>query len=227
MEKIKFKFALSIAFFTATSIIVFFFEEIAYELEHIFLPVFFTYFLIDSLTVIIPYFNDSIFSGKLFVKLFKEIPTHSIDRLKSLKEKNNRIALLIFVLYFGGLTIIGVLYLNIEAISRLYIYVLFLALNVADYFCILIWCPFRSIFLKNKCCNTCRISNWDRIMKFYILFFIPNIYTLSLAVTGVIVFIIWEYSHFSNPERFYTISNKTLLCAECNDILCKKKKSNQ
>lgn len=227
MEKIKFKFALSIAFFVSTTIIVFFFEENAYKLEYIFLPVFFTYFFIDSLTVIFPYFNDSIFSGKLFVKFFKEIPHHSIERVKSLREKDNRIALLIFFIYFGMLTIIGVLYLNIDSFTRLHMYVLFLAINIADYFCILIWCPFRSIFLKNKCCNTCRISNWDRLMKFYILFFIPNIYTITLAIIGVLVFLIWEYTHYTNPERFYTVSNKTLTCAECNDVLCKKKKSNQ
>ncbi len=94
MEKIKFKFALAITFFVSTSIFVFFLNDLAQQLEYIFLPVFFTYFLIDSLTVLLPYFNDSIFSGKLFVKFFKEIPSHSIERVKSLAEKNNRIALL-------------------------------------------------------------------------------------------------------------------------------------
>ena len=224
MEKIKFKYVLSIIFLVNTTVIVFFFKDLAIELEYIFLPVFFTYFFIDSLTVIIPYMNDAVFSGKQFKKFLKALPDYSTEKLKQLKDKNNRIALLIFLIYFSFLTIIGILYLNIEAFSRFHMYVLFFVLNTADYTCILIWCPFRSIFLKNKCCTTCRISNWDRIMKFYILFFIINPYTIGLGIIGVIVFLIWEYFHYANPERFYQVSNYSLSCKECTDNFCKNKK---
>ena len=36
-----------------------------------------------------------------------------------------------------------------------------LAYSVCDMICILFFCPFQTWFLKNKCCCTCRIYNWD------------------------------------------------------------------
>ena len=44
--------------------------------------------------------------------------------------------------------------------------------GVCDMICILFFCPFQSWFLKNKCCCTCRIYNWDYAMMFTPLFFI-------------------------------------------------------
>ena len=35
------------------------------------------------------------------------------------------------------------------------------AYSVCDMICILFFCPFQSWFMKNKCCGTCRIYNWD------------------------------------------------------------------
>ena len=47
-----------------------------------------------------------------------------------------------------------------------------LAYSVCDMICILFFCPFQSWFLKNKCCCTCRIYNWDYAMMFTPLFFV-------------------------------------------------------
>ena len=45
-----------------------------------------------------------------------------------------------------------------------------LAYSVCDMVCILFFCPFQTWFLKNKCCCTCRIYNWDYAMMFTPLF---------------------------------------------------------
>jgi len=223
MKKIKFKFAISFVLLLNTAIFVFFFEEYVYLLDDILIPLLFVYFLIDSISVILPSMNKTVFSGKYLKKFFKSYPKYNIEKLKSLKERDNRVALLIFFVYFTGVITIGLLFLNWDWFELKYFYLVFLFINFSDYFCILIWCPFRVIFLKNKCCNTCRISNWDRLMKFALLLFIPNFYTITIFIMGLIVFIVWEVRFTQNPEYFYTISNETLRCSGC-DTSCKIKK---
>jgi len=226
MNKIFLKFAISFALLLNTIIFVVFFEDLIYIAEDYLFPLFFIYFILDSFSVILPMYNDAIYSSKMLKSQFIEVPNYNEVTLKSQAKRNNKIALLIFVLYFGGIASIGLLYLNFTWFDRKFIYLIFFALNFADYFCIMLWCPFRHIFLKNSCCNTCRISNWDRIMKFSILIFIPNIYTITIFIIGVAIFLYWEYHHFVHPERFYRISNQTLWCSNCDKITCGKKPSN-
>ncbi len=142
--------------------------------------------------------------------------------LKKQKKRNNRIAFVIFIIYFGIISVFGLSYLKYDWFDRKFIYLIFFALNFSDYFCILLWCPFRNLFLKNSCCNTCRICNWDRLMKFSILIFIPNFYTISIFVLAVIIFLHWEFQHFKNPQMFYRISNKNLWCINCDVQKCSK-----
>ena len=42
--------------------------------------------------------------------------------------------------------------------------------SVCDIICILFFCPFQTWFMKNKCCSSCRIYNWDYAMMFTPLF---------------------------------------------------------
>jgi hypothetical protein len=156
-----------------------------------------------------------------------EVPGYNEESLQTLIRKNNKAALQIFILYSLLIASVGVLYYMIDWLDDWFIYLVFFGLNFADYFCIMIWCPFRSWFLKNSCCNTCRISNWDRIMKFSVLIFIPNIYTITIFVIGVLIFLYWEAQHLIHPERFYRISNKRLWCANCDKITCGKKVNNE
>jgi hypothetical protein len=46
------------------------------------------------------------------------------------------------------------------------------AYSICDIICILFFCPFQTWFMKNKCCSTCRIYNWDYAMMFTPLFFV-------------------------------------------------------
>ena len=223
MNKVMYKFAFSFVLLLNTAIFVIFFDEYVYIMDDVLIPVLFVFFFIDSLTVIIPQLNKDTFSGKYLKKFFKEYPKYNINKVKSLKHKEDLVALLIFFIYFGGVAIIGFSYLYFEWFELKYLYLIFLFINLSDYICILLWCPFRDIFLKNKCCNTCRISNWDRLMKFALLLFIPNFYTISIFLMGLIVFLSWEYSRTVNPEYFYSVSNEELRCSNC-DLPCTLRK---
>ena len=223
MKKLMYKFALSFVLLLNTAVFVIFFDEYVYLLDDVLIPVLFVLFFIDSLMIIVPELNKETFSGKHLKKFFKEYPRYNINKVKSLKQREDLVAFLIFLIYFGGITLIGLLFLHNDWFELKYLYLVFLFINLSDYICILIWCPFQQLFLKNKCCNTCRISNWDRLMKFALLLFIPNFYTISIFIMGLIVFLSWEYSRVTSPQYFYSTSNETLRCSNC-DLPCTSRK---
>ena len=224
MKRNRIKFVIAIVFLIISLIFAIFYKDDISIFKNYILPVIYIYFIYDSMTVLIPIPKAYLPSIKHFKKNYTETKDYDKNKLVLIKRDNNIRALITFILYFGALSILGVIYLKFDFIEDIYIYIIFLLLNLGDYVCILFWCPFRSIILKNNCCFTCRITNWDRLMKFYILIFIPNIYTLTLVSLGILIFIIWEYTHQIHPERFYSISNDTLCCKSCNETLCNKKK---
>ena len=95
--------------------------------------------------------------------------------------------------------------------------------SVCDMICILFFCPFQSWFLKNKCCSTCRIYNWDYAMMFTPLFFVRKTYTWSLLVLSVALLLRWEITFYRHPERFAESTNGYLGCAHCTEKLCTHK----
>ena len=96
--------------------------------------------------------------------------------------------------------------------------------SVCDMICILFFCPFQSWLLKNKCCCTCRIYNWDYAMMFTPLFFVQKPYTLSLLVFSMALLARWEITFFKHPERFSEATNGYLNCQNCTEKLCAHKK---
>lgn len=91
---------------------------------------------------------------------------------------------------------------------------------VCDLICVLFWCPFRQFIMKNRCCTTCRIFDWDHLMMFSPLIFVGGFYCLSLVLLAVLVFVAWEFTALTHPERFDQGTNQALKCAECTDLLC-------
>lgn len=98
---------------------------------------------------------------------------------------------------------------------------------VCDMICILFFCPFQTWFMKNKCCTTCRIYNWDYAMMFTPLVFINNVYARSLFILSIILLIEWEILYKRFPERFVENCNSSLSCASCQEKLCHHKKQLQ
>ena len=69
----------------------------------------------------------------------------------------------------GGLYLAGIIDAGILLLVSL-------AYAVCDMICILFFCPFQTWFMKNRCCTTCRIYNWDFAMMFTPLIFVKNIF---------------------------------------------------
>ncbi|MBQ7623800.1 MAG: hypothetical protein IJS65_00805 [Clostridia bacterium] len=99
--------------------------------------------------------------------------------------------------------------------------------SVCDLTCILFYCPFQELIMKNKCCTTCRIYNWDYLMMFSPCAFVPLVYTRSLFAISLALFLTWEYIKKKHPERFNEGENAALRCENCPEKLCRHKKSLQ
>ena len=137
-------------------------------------------------------------------------------------QENNASVLvaLVWVLFngiFGALYMAGILDDGIMIL-------LCCAYSVCDVVCILFFCPFQTWFLKNKCCCTCRIYNWDYAMMFTPLFFVKSPYTWSLLALSVLLLMRWEITFFRHPERFSDKTNAYLHCSNCSEKLCSHKK---
>ena len=118
-------------------------------------------------------------------------------------------------LYFAGIIDSGILI------------IIALGYSVCDVICILFFCPFQTWFMKNRCCTTCRIYNWDFAMMFTPFLFIPHWYTYSLLGCALALLLRWEITYRKYPERFSTATNKCLDCSRCEEKLCSHKKQLQ
>lgn len=98
-----------------------------------------------------------------------------------------------------------------------------LAYSVCDVICILFFCPFQTWFMKNKCCGSCRIYNWDYAMMFTPLIFVGNPYARTLVLIAFTLLIQWEVLYHKHPERFSEKTNCSLSCAMCKEKLCHNK----
>ena len=99
--------------------------------------------------------------------------------------------------------------------------------SVCDVICILFFCPFQTWVMKNKCCATCRIYNWDYAMMTTPLVFVPNIYAWSLLLVALLILLKWEITVRRFPQRFSEEANAALSCAACREKLCRHKKQLQ
>ena len=117
---------------------------------------------------------------------------------------------------FGALNMAGVLDDGIMLL-------LCSAFSICDIVCILFFCPFQTWFMKNKCCSTCRIYNWDYAMMFTPLFFVRRTYAWSLLALSVALLIRWEITFYLHPERFSEKTNDYLRCSNCTEKLCSHK----
>jgi hypothetical protein len=99
--------------------------------------------------------------------------------------------------------------------------------GVCDMICILFFCPFQEWILKNKCCGSCPIYNWDYAMMFTPLLVVRNIFSYILIFLSLMLFFWWEWNFFRYPERFFEVTNQSLACANCTEKLCSHKKSLQ
>lgn len=136
--------------------------------------------------------------------------------------KSGRI-IIVAAVWIALTALVGALYL-FDIIDRDILILLCLFFSVSDIVCILFFCPFQSFIMKNKCCITCRIFNWDYAMMFLPLIFIPCLYSYSLVFLSLSLLALWEVRFHRYPERFSEATNGNLRCAGCGEKICRYKK---
>ena len=174
----------------------------------------------DMILQIIPVKNKvALGSQKLFANRFRPIREKiNYKALKNYVVSTTNAAYLVMLIWILLISALGVLYYT-DIINKLWLFMISVFFYVCDLICVLIWCPFRLI-MKNKCCTTCRIFNWDHLMMFSPLIFVGGFFALSLVALAVLAWLIWELCVLLYPERFWEMTNLSLQCCECTDKLC-------
>ena len=149
---------------------------------------------------------------------------HNVQNLVKYIKKCNLDTIRIGVVWFLLIAAVAALYFT-GVISGNMLLLFSVAFYVCDLICVLFWCPFRVWFMKNRCCTTCRIFNWDHMMMFSPIVFVPGFFTWSLCAVAIIVLVVWEYSFALHPERFYEGTNEALRCSNCTDRLCGERRN--
>lgn len=176
--------------------------------------------LFDMILQIIPIKNKvALGSQKLFANRFKPIRERiNYKALKNYLKKTTSSAYKVFIIWGLLIAVIGILY-YFNIINKVWLFMFSVFFYVCDLICVLIWCPFRLI-MKNKCCTTCRIFNWDHLMMFSPLVFCGGFFSISLVVMAFLAWLVWELCIILYPERFSEITNVALRCSNCTDKLC-------
>ena len=177
--------------------------------------------VMDMLWQLIPaaYRHISLGSQKLFKINFRPIKERiNYPALKEYIITTTISAYKVFILWAALTLAIGIFY-STGVINGNFIFLISVFFYVCDLICVLIWCPFRLI-MRNRCCTTCRIFNWDHLMMFVPLGFIPGFYTWSLLLLAIAVWMVWETCVILYPERFWEMTNLALKCSSCTDKLC-------
>ena len=152
-------------------------------------------------------------------------PVEKYDELKLYRyiQKQNIGAWKVMLVWLCFNAIWGALYLfGVLTASDLLMLTVFYFL--CDYICILFFCPFQKILMKNKCCINCRIYDWGHFMMFTPMLFIKNFYSWSLFFTSLVVLIHWEITYAKHPERFWEGANQMLQCRNCKERTCQIKR---
>ncbi len=171
---------------------------------------------------IFPSARRSMALNKAGERHFKESEHYSREELLEFVQGQNIKAWTVMLVWLCFNAIFGVLYL-FHIIGDADLLMLTVFYFLCDYICILFYCPFQSVIMKNRCCVNCRIYDWGHFMMFVPMLFIRNFFSWSLFFTSAVVLIRWEIVYAKHPERFWSGSNTTLQCRNCKDKTCQIK----
>ena len=148
---------------------------------------------------------------------YSELELYRFVRLQNIR------AWQVMLLWLSVNAVFGLLYL-MKIMDDADLIMLSVFYFLCDYICILVFCPFQSWFMKNRCCINCRIFDWGHFMMFTPMLFIRNFFSWSLFFTALVVLIRWELVYAGHPERFWSGSNRAIQCANCRDKTCQIKR---
>lgn len=175
-------------------------------------------FVVEMILRFFPAKLESMGCQKQFAKNFRPFAGEGGEE----KPNSTKTAIIVAVLWLSLNGIIGALY-YLRVINWEILILISLFFSVCDIICILFFCPFQTWIMKNKCCATCRIYNWDYAMMFTPLVFLRNVYALSLFGLALLLLIKWEVVAYLHPERWDEQKNQSLSCNMCREKLCHHK----
>ena len=152
-------------------------------------------------------------------------PKESFDRLALLEyvQGANLRAWKVMLVWLTFNAVFGALYL-LHVISEAELILLSMFYFLSDLVCMMIFCPFQSYIMKNRCCVNCRIFDWGHFMMYTPMLFIKSFFSWSLFFMACVVLLRWEIVYARHPERFWFGSNEVLRCENCKDRMCAIKK---
>ena len=194
--------------------------DIAAVVEQGILPmIVWLWYLVEMILRLFPSGLESMGCEKVFKKNYIPAPEEREPKNQSWKT-----TLLVAVVWFALNGAIWSLHLIWPHIfDKYFLVIVGLAYGVCDMICILFFCPFQTWFMKNRCCTTCRIYNWDFAMLCTPFLFVPSFYTWSLLLMSLVVLVHWEITYKRHPERFSERTNQSLRCQNCTEKLCRHK----
>lgn len=191
------------------------------NLPNLFLILIWLFFIVEMILRFFPSKYESMGCQKQFAKNYLPIKKGKESISAKLNSWKSTLAVAIFWIVanmiFGGLYFKNIFDKGIMLLLCLFY-------SVCDMICILFFCPFQTWFMKNRCCVTCRIYNWDFAMMFTPFLFIPSFYTWSLLLVALLLLLYWEIMVHCHPERFMETTNACMSCKNCQEKLCAHKK---
>ena len=190
-----------------------------HETDSLFLMIVWMLGLAEIISRFFPFKLESMGCQKVFAKNYRPL-AEAPDNTKA--DIRCSVAL-VAAIWIAFNAVFGFLYWK-GIVDTGFMYLLCLFYSVCDMICILFFCPFQSWFMKNRCCTTCRIYNWDFPMMWTPMIFVGGWYGLSLLIPSLVLLARWEYVAHKYPERFSVAANACLKCKNCPEQLCHHKK---
>lgn len=182
------------------------------------------FLMLGMVTHLIPKVRISMSGRKILRETYSPpIQPYDEGELYKFVTKMNIKAWLVMLCWLCFNAIFAILYL-LDIITVAELLLLSFLYYVFDLFCMLVFCPFQTFFMKNRCCVNCRIFDWGHFMIYTPMLAMPSFFSWSLFFMACVVLIRWEVVYAGHPERFWSESNDTLKCTNCTDKMCQIKK---
>ena len=157
-------------------------------------------FVVDMILRFFPSRYESMGCQKQFERNYR--PTEGKPQLsEAAKKRNLRSVIIVAIVWIALNGVIGALHIA-GVLDDAAMLIVMLFFSVCDIICILFYCPFQSLLMKNRCCVNCRIYNWDFAMMFTPAIFVDSLFTWSLFILAIARLIRWEVLYARHPERF-------------------------
>ncbi|MCL1878726.1 MAG: hypothetical protein FWF80_07700 [Defluviitaleaceae bacterium] len=122
--------------------------------------------------------------------------------------------------WFGITAGIVLIFWGLGLLTPGVVVVLTIIYSLCDSFFVMFKCPFRLLYLNNRCCADCRIYNWDNMMMCAPLIVFPSVFSTSLFLLALAIIVLWEIRLIKNPRFFSREFNANLRCENCGEKKC-------